>query len=116
MLKETSFEIIFNEILETNNQIIHYRVLLQSSSDLLGLIQVMIVTFGDLPPVYAKPKEQVTPYPTQRMSQASFFYLNISRILTLFTIISIYAATSSNLWRISTTVSTIVGSISTVSN
>lgn len=26
----------------------------------------MIVTFGDMPPVYAKPKEQVTPYPTQR--------------------------------------------------
>ncbi|XP_055313356.1 tumor susceptibility gene 101 protein [Sitodiplosis mosellana] len=36
-----------------------------SSSDLLGLIQVMIVTFGDMPPVYAKPKEQVTPYPQQ---------------------------------------------------
>lgn len=34
-----------------------------SSSDLLGLIQVMIVTFGDFPPVYSKPKE--TPYPTQ---------------------------------------------------
>lgn len=42
--------------------------ILQSSSDLLGLIQVMIVTFGDMPPVYAKPKEQVTPYPTQRKS------------------------------------------------
>lgn len=27
----------------------------------------MIVTFGDMPPVYAKPKEQqVTPYPAQR--------------------------------------------------
>ena len=34
-----------------------------SSSDLLGLIQVMIVTFGDHPPVYSKPKE--TPYPRQ---------------------------------------------------
>lgn len=38
-------------------------------SDLLGLIQVMIVTFGDFPPVYSKPKqqpkEQATPYPTQ---------------------------------------------------
>jgi ESCRT-I complex subunit TSG101 len=34
-----------------------------SSSDLLGLIQVMIVTFGDYPPVYSKPKD--TPYPTQ---------------------------------------------------
>lgn len=32
-----------------------------SSSDLLGLIQVMIVTFGEHPPVYSKPKE--TPYP-----------------------------------------------------
>lgn len=37
-------------------------------SDLLGLIQVMIVTFGEFPPVYSKPKqtkEQATPYPTQ---------------------------------------------------
>lgn len=46
-------------------------------SDLLGLIQVMIVTFGDYPPVYSKPKnaaktevmplqqQQQTPYPTQ---------------------------------------------------
>lgn len=32
-----------------------------SSSDLLGLIQVMIVTFGEHPPVYSKPKD--TPYP-----------------------------------------------------
>ncbi|XP_066152283.1 tumor susceptibility gene 101 protein [Euwallacea fornicatus] len=29
-----------------------------SSSDLIGLIQVMIVTFGDQPPVFAKPKSQ----------------------------------------------------------
>lgn len=43
-----------------------FRFGLQSSSDLLGLIQVMIVTFGDMPPVYAKPKESVTPYPSQR--------------------------------------------------
>lgn len=45
-------------------------------SDLLGLIQVMIVTFGEYPPVYSKPKggaakpepmaqQQQTPYPTQ---------------------------------------------------
>ncbi|KAH8343343.1 hypothetical protein KR059_008557 [Drosophila kikkawai] len=34
------------------------------SSDLLSLIQVMIVTFGDHPPVYSKPKEQIaSPYP-----------------------------------------------------
>ncbi|KAH8398877.1 hypothetical protein KR222_009745 [Zaprionus bogoriensis] len=34
------------------------------SSDLLSLIQVMMVTFGDQPPVYSKPKEQVAaPYP-----------------------------------------------------
>ncbi|XP_033212082.1 tumor susceptibility gene 101 protein isoform X2 [Belonocnema kinseyi] len=38
------------------------------SSDLLGLIQVMIVTFGDHPPVYAKPRDtqpSTTPYPVQ---------------------------------------------------
>lgn len=35
------------------------------TSDLLGLIQVMIVTFGDQPPVYSKPKESVAPYPNQ---------------------------------------------------
>ncbi|XP_030385334.1 tumor susceptibility gene 101 protein [Scaptodrosophila lebanonensis] len=35
------------------------------TSDLLSLIQVMILTFGDHPPVYSKPKEQVAaPYPT----------------------------------------------------
>lgn len=26
----------------------------------------MIVTFGDMPPVYAKPKESISPYPSQR--------------------------------------------------
>uniref|UniRef100_A0A0C9PRS1 Tsg101_0 protein n=1 Tax=Fopius arisanus TaxID=64838 RepID=A0A0C9PRS1_9HYME len=35
------------------------------SSDLLGLIQVMIVTFGEHPPVFAKRNTQATPYPTQ---------------------------------------------------
>jgi ESCRT-I complex subunit TSG101 len=40
---------------------------LPASSDLLGLIQVMIVTFGEHPPVYSKPKEpQNTPYPRQQ--------------------------------------------------
>lgn len=38
-------------------------------SDLVGLIQVMIVTFGEYPPVYSKPKrpqeQQATPYPAQ---------------------------------------------------
>ncbi|XP_054274933.1 tumor susceptibility gene 101 protein-like isoform X1 [Macrosteles quadrilineatus] len=39
-----------------------------NQSDLLGLIQVMICTFGEQPPVYAKPKTDTpaaTPYPTQ---------------------------------------------------
>lgn len=36
---------------------------LPQTSDLLGLIQVMIVTFGEHPPVYSKPKE--APYPRQ---------------------------------------------------
>lgn len=36
-----------------------------NASDLLGLIQVMIVTFGDFPPVYSKPKETTSPYPKQ---------------------------------------------------
>lgn len=36
---------------------------LPTSSDLLGLIQVMIVTFGEHPPVYSKPKD--APYPRQ---------------------------------------------------
>ncbi|KAF5294148.1 hypothetical protein FQA39_LY13519 [Lamprigera yunnana] len=35
-----------------------------STSDLLGLIQVMIVTFGDQPPVFAKPREEM-PYPSR---------------------------------------------------
>ncbi|XP_016985246.1 tumor susceptibility gene 101 protein [Drosophila rhopaloa] len=40
------------------------------NSDLLSLIQVMIVTFGDHPPVYSKPKEQIAaPYPTTYMPQ-----------------------------------------------
>lgn len=37
---------------------------LPTSSDLLGLIQVMIVTFGEQPPVYTKSRaESSTPYP-----------------------------------------------------
>jgi hypothetical protein len=49
----------------------------QVSSDLLGLIQVMIVTFGDQPPVYAKQRTEITtstPYPTQR----EYFYHSLS--------------------------------------
>lgn len=38
---------------------------LPNSSELLGLIQVMIVTFGEHPPVYSKPKQE-TPYPRQQ--------------------------------------------------
>ncbi|KAA0195852.1 hypothetical protein HAZT_HAZT011620 [Hyalella azteca] len=46
-------------------------------SDLIGLVQVMIMTFSEMPPVYAKPKRApptpaqpampnpTTPYPTQ---------------------------------------------------
>ncbi|CAG9767502.1 unnamed protein product [Ceutorhynchus assimilis] len=33
------------------------------ASDLFGLIQVMIVTFGEQPPVFAKPKDSALPYP-----------------------------------------------------
>jgi len=39
-----------------------------NSSDLLGLIQVMIMTFGERPPVYSKQRPDMvssTPYPTQ---------------------------------------------------
>ncbi|XP_074038833.1 tumor susceptibility gene 101 [Leptinotarsa decemlineata] len=37
----------------------------QNVSDLLGLIQVLIVTFGEHPPVFAKTRESsVTPYPS----------------------------------------------------
>ncbi|XP_022215525.1 tumor susceptibility gene 101 protein [Drosophila obscura] len=44
-----------------------------NSSDLLSLIQVMIVTFGDHPPVYSKPKEQqmAMPYPPNAYMQQS---------------------------------------------
>ncbi|KAJ3660829.1 hypothetical protein Zmor_005260 [Zophobas morio] len=46
------------------------------SSELLGLIQVMIVTFGDQPPVFAKPKESDMPYPSNSfMPQAGGNYL-----------------------------------------
>ena len=41
----------------------------QNSSDLLGLIQVMIMTFGERPPVYSKQRPDMassTPYPSQR--------------------------------------------------
>ena len=49
----------------------------QNSSDLVGLVQMMIMTFSEMPPVYAKPKNSTaqppsvatpypaTPYPTQ---------------------------------------------------
>lgn len=45
----------------------YFSLFYQHSSDLLGLIQVMIVTFGDHPPVYAKSSQPTTtPYPKQR--------------------------------------------------
>ncbi|MCL4133062.1 UNVERIFIED_CONTAM: hypothetical protein GTU68_023800 [Idotea baltica] len=41
-----------------------------NSSDVMGLIQIMIMTFAEMPPVYAKPRNASpahfpTPYPTQ---------------------------------------------------
>ena len=49
---------------------------LPHSSDLLSLIQIMIVTFGEQPPVYSKPRQDAqpssTPYPVQ--SSSSFPY------------------------------------------
>lgn len=36
-----------------------------NNSDLLGLIQVMVVTFGEQPPVYSRPKDSAAPYPSQ---------------------------------------------------
>ncbi|XP_037939168.1 tumor susceptibility gene 101 protein-like isoform X2 [Teleopsis dalmanni] len=45
------------------------------TSDLVSLIQVMIFTFGDHPPVYSKPKEQVAPYPASSGSGAGTGYL-----------------------------------------
>lgn len=42
------------------------------SSDLLGLIQVMIVTFGDTPPVFAKTKESDPPYPANSFSHMPY--------------------------------------------
>ncbi|XP_037033859.1 tumor susceptibility gene 101 protein [Bradysia coprophila] len=37
-----------------------------TDSDLIGLVQVMIMTFSDSPPLYSKPKETATPYPVQQ--------------------------------------------------
>ena len=54
------------------------------SSDLLGLIQVMIVTFGEFPPVYSKPKEAANSfYPSQckfimLKDEEIYLYLNFS--------------------------------------
>lgn len=56
---------------------------LQHNSDLLALIQVMIVTFGEQPPVYAKSRSEVqqssTPYPVQRKYTyiTTNFYFNV---------------------------------------
>lgn len=54
----------------------------------MGLIQVMIVTFGDAPPVYAKPKESAAPYPTQRKQ---FFNATIFSEFSLTDALSILA-------------------------
>jgi ESCRT-I complex subunit TSG101 len=37
-----------------------------STSDLLGLVQVMVITFSESPPLYSKPKETTAPYPMQQ--------------------------------------------------
>lgn len=47
---------------------------LQNSSDLEGLVQVMIVTFGEQPPVYAKPRESNVPYPSCEYNTSSFIF------------------------------------------
>lgn len=53
------------------------------SSDLLSLIQVMIVTFGDHPPVYSKPKEQINaPYPAS--SKYPPTYIRVYNLSTSF--------------------------------
>ncbi|XP_044760333.1 tumor susceptibility gene 101 protein [Coccinella septempunctata] len=43
-----------------------------NTSDLLGLIQVMIVTFGEQPPVFAKPQNKEIPYPMNSFGSNSF--------------------------------------------
>lgn len=49
---------------------------LPNSSDLLGLIQVLIVTFGEQPPVFAKSKDNDMPYPSNSfMPQPSGSYI-----------------------------------------
>lgn len=69
----------------------------QGSSDLLGVIQVMICIFGETPPVYQRPKNQInqpfssgpdtpsssTPYPTQGLcilSSDSFLTLYLIQL------------------------------------
>lgn len=61
----------------------------QPSSDLLGLIQVMIVTFGDFPPVYSKPKENNAPYPAQCKPKA-IFYCHSNSHLSIIMLISAF--------------------------
>ncbi|KAL3275189.1 hypothetical protein HHI36_019958 [Cryptolaemus montrouzieri] len=43
-----------------------------NTSDLLGLIQVMIVTFGEQPPVFAKPANKEVPYPTNSFGSTPY--------------------------------------------
>lgn len=63
------------------------------SSDLLSLIQVMIVTFGDHPPVYSKPKEQInTPYPASSKCPTRMFFV-FKQITNPNLSLSLYAAT-----------------------
>ena len=52
---------------------------LQSTSDLMGLIQIMIMTFAEVPPVYSKPRNSgnspahyPTPYPSQPPSMLQY--------------------------------------------
>ncbi|KAK9882448.1 hypothetical protein WA026_021479 [Henosepilachna vigintioctopunctata] len=43
-----------------------------NTSDLLGLIQVMIVTFGEQPPVFAKPANKEAPYPVNSFGSSPY--------------------------------------------
>jgi len=40
------------------------------ASDLVGLVQICIVTFSEQPPVYAKPRQPALPYPAQPPGQS----------------------------------------------
>jgi hypothetical protein len=71
-----------------NNEVVHSGILLQPNSDLIGMIQILTIVFGEEPPVYSRQQQQAppirypnqTPYPQAGQYHDFFFHYHLLQL------------------------------------